>query len=60
MAKRTERIEFRVTPEEKQALTTAAAAAGLTLTGYMIYRLAEVTGEMLGDAIVKSRNKGKK
>lgn len=49
---RTESISIRVTPEEKAALKKLAAAAGMTLTGFLV---GEALGEKLGDAIIKSR-----
>ena len=54
---RTERIEIRATPEEKQALTSAAAAAGLTLTGYILFKLGEFAGEAIADQIVRKGEK---
>lgn len=56
---RTERIELRATPEEKQALTSAAAAAGLTLTGFILYKIGEIAGEALADHIVRKGEKKK-
>lgn len=52
MATKTERIDLRVTPEEKQALTKAAAAVGMTVSGYLLYKVGEMAGEALGDAII--------
>ena len=46
---RTECINIRVTPEEKAALKKLAAAAGMTLTGFL---LGEALGEKIGDAIM--------
>ena len=54
---RTESISIRVTPEEKAALKKLAAAAGMTLTGFLV---GEALGERLGDAIIKSRAAKKK
>ena len=54
---RTESISIRVTPEEKAALKKLAAAAGMTLTGFLV---GEALGEKLGDAIIKSREAKKK
>lgn len=54
---RTESISIRVTPEEKAALKKLAAAAGMTLTAFLV---GEALGEMLGDAIIKSREAKKK
>lgn len=56
---RTERIELRATPEEKQALTSAAAAAGLTLTGYILFKLGEIAGEAIADQVIKKGAKKK-
>ena len=49
---RTEYIGIRVTPEEKAALKKLAAAAGLTITDYL---LGEALGDKLGEKFVKSR-----
>lgn len=49
---RTESINIRVTPEEKAALKKLAAAAGMTLTGFLV---GEALGEKLGDAILKGK-----
>lgn len=57
--KRSERIELRATPEEKKALTSAAAAAGLTLTGYILFKLGEIAGGALADSIKKDGQKGR-
>lgn len=46
---RTEYINIRVTPAEKAALVAGAAAAGLTLTGYLI-------GDKIGQKILEARN----
>lgn len=50
---RTEYIGIRVTPEEKEALKKMAAAAGMTLTAFLV-------GNALGDALCKSLEKGLK
>lgn len=44
---RTEYIGIRVTPEEKEAIKKYAAAAGVTLTGYLI-------GKALGDKFLET------
>ena len=54
---RTESINIRVTPEEKAALKKLAAAAGMTLTGFL---LGGALGEKLGDAILKNKEVKKK
>lgn len=54
---RTESINIRVTPKEKAALKKLAAAAGMTLTGFL---LGEALGEKIGDAIIGSREAKKK
>lgn len=54
---RTEFINIRVTPEEKAALKKLAAAAGMTLTGFL---LGEALGEKIGDAIIASKKVRKK
>jgi len=54
---RTEYIGIRVTPEEKEALKSLAAAAGLTLTGFL---LGEALGDKLGEQYLKSRDKKKR
>lgn len=50
--KRTERIEIRATPEEKKALTAASAAAGLTMTAFLLLKIGEVAGEAIADKII--------
>ena len=54
---RTESINIRVTPEEKAALKKLAAAAGMTLTGFLV---GEALGENLGDALLKGKEAKKK
>jgi uncharacterized protein (DUF1778 family) len=54
---RTERISMRFTPEEKARLQTAAAAAGMTITAYILFKLGEVAGEAIGTAIQKGGKK---
>ena len=54
---RTECINIRGTPEEKAALKKLAAAAGMTLTGFL---LGEALGEKIGDAIIASKEVRKK
>ena len=51
---RTEYIGIRVTPEEKELLKKLAAAAGLTLTGYLI---GEALGGKVADSILKKKEK---
>lgn len=47
---RTEYIGIRVTPEEKTALKQAAAAAGVTITAFL---LGQALGDKLGDRYLK-------
>ena len=47
---RTEYIGIRVTPEEKNKLKELAAAAGMTLTAYLV---GKAFGEKIGDQIAK-------
>ena len=47
---RTEYIGIRVTPEEKAALKQAAAAAGVTITAFL---LGQALGDKLGDRYLK-------
>lgn len=47
---RTEYIGIRVTPEEKEALKKMAAAAGMTLTAFLV-------DNALGDALCKTLEK---
>ena len=47
---RTEYIGIRVTPEEKEALKKMVAAAGMTLTAFLV-------GNALGDALCKTLEK---
>lgn len=48
MAKRTEDIHLRLTPEEKQKLMVLATTAGLTLTEFLI---SCALGDQLGKAL---------
>ena len=48
---KTERLEIRMTVEEKEMLKKLAAAAGVTMGGYLI-------GNALGDAIGQTILKG--
>jgi len=52
---RTEYIGIRVTPEEKEALKKLAAAAGMTLTGFL---LGQALGEKFADILIE-HNKNK-
>ena len=54
---RTESNNNRETPHEKTALKKLAAAAGMTLTGFLV---GEALGEKLGDAILKGKEAKKK
>lgn len=54
---RTEYIGIRVTPEEKELLKRLAAAAGVSLTGYL---LGSAIGDKISDGIIKSRENKKK
>ena len=51
---RTEYIGIRVTPEEKELLKSLAAAAGVSLTGFLV---GSAIGDKLGEQIVKSRER---
>ena len=53
---RTESIRMRVTPAEKETLKKMAAAAGLTLTGYII---GQAIGDALGQVIIDGFDKKK-
>ena len=46
---RTEYLHIRVTPAEKEALKALAAAAGLSITGFI---LGEALGEKIGQMII--------
>lgn len=54
---RTEQLHLRVTPEEKEALKALAAAAGLSITGFL---LGEALGDKLGQMIIEGFSKEKK
>jgi uncharacterized protein (DUF1778 family) len=56
-AVKTERVNLRFSPEEKARLETAAAAAGMTMTAYILFKLGEVAGEAIGTAIQKGGKK---
>ena len=47
---RDQRLEIRLTSEEKIALFNAAAAAGVTVTSFL---LGHALGERFGDAVLK-------
>lgn len=52
---RSERLEMRVTPEEKKTLLANAAALGLTLTSLVVTFLGtEMLGEKLADKLVQT------
>ena len=57
MAQKTERIDLRVTPEEKTIIQTAAATAGLTITAYLLAQIGLAVGDAIGKAIVEGRDK---
>lgn len=58
MPERNVRLSMRVTPEEKKLLTAKAAAAGLTLTGYVMLCVgAAKLGDKLGEEIQKAIKK---
>lgn len=58
MADRSERVDLRVTPEEKKMLVTKAAAYGVTITSLIIAAIgSEMLGEKLGDKILEARKK---
>ena len=58
MADKIARIDLRVTPEEKKILTAKAAAAGLTITGYVMLCVgAAKIGDKLGEEIQKAIRK---
>lgn len=54
---RTEVVQIRLTPAEKETLKKMAAAAGLTLTGYI---LGETIGDAIGQVILDGFDKKKK
>lgn len=54
---RTEYIGIRVTPEEKEAIRKLAAAAGVSLTGFLVGR---ALGDKLGEKILDSLDNSKK
>lgn len=54
---RTEYIGIRVTPEEKEALKKLAAAAGMTLTGFL---LGQALGEKFADILIEQSKTKKK
>lgn len=56
---RTERINLRATPEEKKALSNAAAAAGMTMTAYLLFKIGEIAGEAIADQIIRKGEKKK-
>lgn len=60
MEKRSERLNVRATPSEKEKLTQLAAAAGMTISAYL---LGHALGDALGRRLVDGKepgNSGKK
>ena len=49
---RSERLYVRLTPLEKQTLVNAAKLAGMTVTGYLLYKLGEDLGYEIADKAV--------
>lgn len=52
MSLKNERIAVQVTPEQKAAIQDAAAAVGLTMSGYLLFSAFEKMGEQLGQNIL--------
>ena len=53
---RTETLSMRLTPDEKARIKAYAAAAGLSVTGYLVGRaLGDAIGKVVADAIDKRR-----
>lgn len=49
---KTERVNIRVSPEEKQEMQRIADALGLSLSAYLVWRTSLRLGEKIGDVII--------
>lgn len=47
---------MRATPEEKKALTDAAAAAGLTMTAFILLQIGEIAGEAIAKKVIRKKD----
>lgn len=56
---KSESVRVRTSPEQKERIQKAAAAAGMTVSAFILFALGEVAGEALGDLIVKGGKKRK-
>ena len=52
--KSTERLNLRVTKEQKTVLDSLASAAGLSMTAYILYKVGEAAGDEVGKRILQS------
>ena len=58
MSEKSEVLRFRCTPMERELIINAAKAAGMTISGYLIYKAAYQTGYDVADKIIsKKENK---
>lgn len=57
MPERTERVHFRATPDEKKELMRRAAAAGMTLTAYMLFCAGLTAGDLLGQKVLERKRR---
>lgn len=56
---RTERIELRITPEDKAKLKSGAKAFGVTLSAFLLFSAFEKLGESVADGFLGSSEKKK-
>lgn len=54
---KSEVVRFRASKEQQERIKTAAAAAGLTMSAYILWKLGEVAGDVIADAILKGGKK---
>lgn len=59
MANKTERLEIRISPEDKRMLQLAAASAGLTVSALLAAQIGSLIGDAIGKAIIDGRDKKK-
>lgn len=59
MSEKSEVLRFRCTPMEREVITNAAKAAGMTISAYLIYKAAYQTGYDLADKIISKSAKKK-
>lgn len=52
-------IRFRCSPSERSAIAKGAAALGMTLSGYILFKLGVDAGEKIADVILDAASKSR-